>query len=116
MSESSDSGGVVSESFINVSWVSDIFGSLLLGGELISLKKNFFSSGDVFLEHFTEENVVDLNIMCRESVVEEVGWEHHVVSVEPEVSAILIVESILISLVLESASSDNHCGAPEVAE
>ena len=53
--------------------------------------------------------------MCRESVVQETWWEHHVVSLKPEQSTILTVECLLISSMSESASGKDHSSAPNVA-
>ena len=36
--------------------------------------------------------MVNFDIMSRDSVVEEVGWEHHVVSGVPELRVVLGVE------------------------
>ena len=52
---------------------------------------------DILFKHFGEENVVDFDIMRRESVMQETWWEHHIVSVEPEFGAILSVEHVLVS-------------------
>ena len=56
-----------------------------------------------FFQHLCEENGIDFDIMCREPVMKETWWEHHVVSVEPELSSILGIELILISSVVKSA-------------
>ena len=34
----------------------------------------------ILFEHFNGKDVIDLDIMSREAVVKEVGWEHHVVT------------------------------------
>ena len=81
----------------------------------ISFIKEFLSSYDVFLHHFTEENIVDFNIMCRQSVVQETWWEHQIVSLKPEQGTILTVEHSLISSMSESASGEDHSCAPKVA-
>ena len=83
---------------------------------LISLSENFSSSDHIFLNHFSEINVVDFDIMCRKSVVEETWWEHHVVSIEPEFDSVLSVENVLISCFFKSASTQNHATCPEVTE
>ena len=81
---------------------------------LISLSENFSSSDHIFLNHFSEINVVDFDIMCRKSVMEETWWEHHVVSIEPEFNSVLGVEDILVSCFFKSASTQDHTGSPEV--
>ena len=96
-SESLDDIGVFFEALIYIVGVSDVFGGLLLFAAEISFGKDIFSSVDILLKHFGEENVVDFDIMCRESVMQETWWEHHVVSVEPEFGAILSVEHVLVS-------------------
>ena len=72
------------------------------------------SGHDVLLHHLAEEDVVDFDIMGRETVVKERWWEHHVVSVEPELSSILCVEHVLVSGLAESASGENEHGCGEV--
>ena len=79
-----------------------------------SLVQKFSSSTNVFPEHLVEENAVDFNVMCWEPVVKEVWWEHHVISVIPEFYSILSVHLVLLTRFLESASSKNHCGSPDV--
>ena len=71
VSKSLDDWSISLESFIYVSWVSGIFSSLGLWGLKISIGQKFLSSNDIFFHHLAEENVVDLNVMCRESVMEE---------------------------------------------
>ena len=112
--ESFDDIGVFFEGLIYIVGVRDVFGGLLLFAAEISFGKNIFSSVDILLKHFGEENVVDFDIMRRESVMQETWWEHHVVSVEPECCAILSVELVVISCVLESASSKDHSGDEQV--
>ena len=114
MSESLNSTGIVLEGLENVAWVGNILGSVFLKRGKVSISKEFFSSDDVFLHHFAEENVIDLNVMCRNPVVEERWWEHHVVSIEPEFSTILGVEHVLVSGFVESASSEDHASSPDV--
>ena len=114
MSESLDSGGVVLEWLVDVAGVSNILRSVFFDGAEISLGQKFLSSDDVFLHHFAEENVVDLNVMCRNPVVEETWWEHHVVSIEPEFGTVLSVEHILVSRFVESASSEDHASSPDI--
>ena len=89
---------------------------MLFGSAVVSVGEDLLSGNDVLLKHLTEENVVDFDVMCRQTVVQETWWEHHVVSLEPELGSILGIKDSLVSLVLESASSQNHHGAPEIAE
>ena len=46
--------------------------------------------------------------------MQEAGWEHHVVAVEPELNSVLRVERVLLSSPRESASRENHGSAPAV--
>ena len=46
--------------------------------------------------------------------MEETWWEHHVVSIKPELGSILSVEHVLISRLVESASSENHASSPDI--
>ena len=85
-------------------------------GSKISFGKELLSNGDISLEHLGEEDVIDFNIMCRESVMEERWWEHHVVSVIPELDAILGIEAILLTRFGESASSENEDGSETIGE
>ena len=82
----------------------------------ISFVQDFLSGNDILFKHLGEKDVVDFNVMCRNSIVEETWWEHHLISVIPELNTILRVEVHLISSVDESASSENTEGGPEVAE
>ena len=97
LSKSLDCNGVVLECLEDVAGVGNIPGSVLLNGAKVSLGEEIFSSDDVFLHHFAKENVIDLDVMCRNPVVEERWWEHHVVSIEPEFSSILGVEHVGVS-------------------
>ena len=47
--------------------------------------------------------------------MEIIGGEHHIVPVEPEFSTVLGVEHILVSRLLEPASTEDHHGGEEVA-
>ena len=114
VSKSLDDWSISLESFIYVSWVSGIFSSLGLWGLKISIGQKFLSSNDILFHHFAEENVVDLNVMCRNPVVEETWWEHHVISIIPELGTVLSVEHILVSRFVESASSKDHASSPDV--
>ena len=46
--------------------------------------------------------------------MEETWWEHHVVSIKPELGSILSVEHVLVSRFVESASSEDHASSPDV--
>ena len=114
--ELSNAWGVVSEWLVDVVGVESILGSLLLIGVAISLLNDFLLGDHVSLQHFGEENGVNFDIMCRQSVVEVVLWEQLVVPLLPELDSILAVEGGLVSDVVEDASGQDHASAPEVAE
>ena len=46
--------------------------------------------------------------------MQEVWWEHHVISVIPELYTILCVHLVLLTGFLESASSENHTSDEQV--
>ena len=112
-SESLDRVRVLLERLVDIVRIGGISSSLLLGRALVSLVKNLLSRNDVLLHHLACENVIDFDEMCRESIVEEVRWEHHVVSVEPELSTVLGVEHVLVPSLLESAPGQHHGSGPE---
>ena len=114
--KSLDSWGVFSEWLEYVTAVSSVSCSLFLLRVGISFSENILSSCDVLLHHFAHENVVDFNIMCRESVVKETWWEHDVISLEPEMSEVLLVEFGMVLSTLEFHSTQDHAGDKEVAE
>ena len=63
----------------------------------ISFSNDFSSDSLVPLHHFNSKDVIDFNVMGRKSVVEEVGWEHHVVSAIPELWVILLIEEHIVT-------------------
>ena len=85
-------------------------------GALVSFSEDLLSGNDVLPQHFVEKDVVDFDVMCRESVVQERWREHHVIPVEPELNTVLGVELVLISRFGESKSSENHKSSEEVDE
>ena len=64
VSESFDGNGVVLEGLENIAGVGDISCSLVFLGCLVSVSEDFLSGYNVFLHHFTEKDVIDLDIMC----------------------------------------------------
>jgi hypothetical protein len=60
--------------------------------------------------------VVDLDVVSRDAVVQEVRGEHHVVSLVPELGVVLVVELEDISRSDESEARDNEEGEPEPHE
>ena len=92
---------------MNIVGVGDVQSSLLEIRVLFSLIENFLSGGLILLEHLNGEDVVDLDIMSRDSVVQETGWEHHVVSGVPELWVVLVVEGHVVSDATETESGDD---------
>ena len=80
----------------------------------ISFSENFLSGDDIFLNLLHKEYIIDFNKVSRHSIVQKAWWEHHVVSFEPELDSILRVELRDLSCLLESASSKDKHGRPEV--
>ena len=109
-------GCVLLEGFVDIGRVGGVFRSLFLGGAEVSLGQELSSGADVLSHHLAEEDVVDFDIMRRQSVVEEGWWEHHSVLLEPELSSILHIEGILLSCIVKSASSEHHHCTPAVTE
>ena len=105
---------ILAEWLPNVVGVSCVLVGAFLSCASVSLSEDLPTSDLVLLDHLNGEDVIDLNVMGRDAVMKEVGWEHHVVSIEPEFSSVLRVESVLVSRFLESASSENHTSAPNV--
>ena len=95
-------------------FVAYVFGSLLFLGSLITLGQNVFSCKDIFLHHFTEVDIVNLDEMSRHSVMKETWWEHHIISVVPELNTILTIKGHHVSCSVESTSSKDHTCAPSI--
>ena len=70
----------------------------------------------VLLDHLVEENVINLDVVSRYSVVQEVRGEHHSVSLEPELGAILVVEFVNDSVLLEGGRRQKGQGGEDVHE
>lgn len=102
--------------FVDVVRVSDVFGSSLIIRVSFSFFEDFLSCKLVSLHHLNCENVVDFDVVSRDSVVQEVGWEHHVVSGVPELRVILSVEGHGVSGTDESETRHDQDGGPEVHE
>jgi len=96
--------------FADVHGVSSISRTSFHLGDLVSISEDFSSSNLIFLNHLYSENVVDFNVMSRDSVVEEVRREHHVVTGEPELGSVLMVEVHNISSSDHSVSRNNEGG------
>ena len=100
----------------HIAAISNISCPLFLLAPLISFRQNLFSRNNILLKHFTEENVIDFNIMCWKSVVQKTRWEHHVVSIEPKFCSVLGVKHILVSWFGKSSSCQNKHGCCAINE
>ena len=96
--------------------VGDVSSSSLVVGHFFSLLKDLSSCVVVSLQHLNCEDVVNLNVMSRESVVEEGRGEDHLVSGEPELRVVLIVEGKGVSSSDESESVQDQEREPPVHE
>lgn len=90
--ESSELVVVGSEGLVDVVRVCDVLGTLDLIGLSIALREDLLAGNLVALHHLDGEDVVDLDVMGRDAVVQEVRREHHVVSLVPELGVILVIE------------------------
>ena len=113
-SKSENGVSILLKWLINIIGIGNIFSSLDLFTMKISFSENFFSSNDIFLNLLHKEYIIDFNKVSRHSIVQKAWWEHHVVSFEPELDSILRVELRDLSCLLESASSEDKHGGPEV--
>jgi hypothetical protein len=76
----------------------------------VALGKDLLAGRLISLHHLDGEDVIDLNVMSRDAVVQEVGWEHHVVSLVPELGVVLVVEVQDIASTDETeAGADEEC-------
>lgn len=100
-----DSIVILGKGFVDVVGVGGVHGSLFQIGVGITFSKNFFTGGLVFFDHLDGENVIDFDVMSGNTVVQEVGREHHVVARVPELWVILSVEVENISSADESETS-----------
>ena len=73
--------------------------------------KDLAAGALVLLQHFDGENVIDLNVVRREPVVEEVGREHHIVASVPELGVVLLVKLKHVALADEAEAVEDHPGA-----
>ena len=100
----------------NVVGVSCVLVGAFLSCASVSLSEDLSTSDLVLLDHLNGEDVIDLDVMGRDAVMEEVGWEHHVVTSVPELWLILLVESEDITRSDEAESTEDHVSAEEPDE
>ena len=100
-------------------WLPDIVG---VGGVLcgtfflsacVSLGQDLTTGSLVLLHHLNGEDVIDLDVVSRHAVVQEVRWEHHIVTSIPELRLILLVERQHVTRSDEAESGEDHVGAEE---
>ena len=92
----------------NIVRIESILGSTLLLGAGISLCKYFSAGKMIFLEHFDSKNVIDLDIVSRHTVLQEVRWEHHAITCIPEFRLVLLMECENVTVSDETELGQNH--------
>ena len=107
---------ILAEWLPNVVGVSRVLVGAFLSCASVSLSEDFSTSDLVLLDHLNGEDVIDLNVMSRDAVMKEVGWEHHVVTGIPELWLILLVESKHVTGSDEAESTEDHVSAEEPDE
>ena len=88
--------------------VERILGGTLLLSAGISLGEHFPAGKVVLLEHFDCKNVINLDVMGRQTVLEVVGREHHAVTRVPELRLVLLVECQHVAVSDEAELGQNH--------
>ena len=107
---------ILAEWLPNVVGVSCVLVGAFLSCASVSLSEDLSTSDLVLLDHLNGEDVIDLNVMGRDAVMKEVGWEHHVVTGIPELWLILLVESEHVTRSDEAESAEDHVRAEEPDE
>lgn len=82
----------------------------------LALREDLLAGSLISLHHLNGEDVVDLNVVSGDAVVQEVGWEHHVVSLVPELGVVLVVEVQDIASADEAEAGADQEGEPEPHE
>ena len=107
---------ILAEWLPNVVGVSCVLVGAFLSCASVSLSEDLSTSDLVLLDHLNGEDVIDLNVMGRDAVMKEVGWEHHVVTGIPELWLILLVEGKYVTGSDEAESTEDHVSAEEPDE
>lgn len=107
---------VSTEGLINVVGVGDVLSVLDLVGLSITFRDDLLAGNLIAFHHLNSEDVVNLNVMSRDAVVQEVRREHHVVSLVPELRVVLVIELKHISRSDESETRDDEESEPEPHE
>ena len=83
---------ILTKAFVDVVLVHGIACVLLIVRALLALIENLLTSRNVLFEHLSSEDVIDFDVMSRESVVHEAGWEHDVKAGVPVHGIVLTLE------------------------
>jgi len=83
---------VLTECLVHVTGVSDVLGVFDLIRVAFTVSKDLLACDLIAFHHLNSEDVVDLDVMGGDAVVQEVRWEHHVVSLVPELGVVLVIE------------------------
>ena len=122
LSENSVIFGALNLVIVLSEWLPDIVrvGCVLCGAfflsACISLSQDLSASDLVLPDHFNGEDVINLDVMGRDTVMEDVGWEHHVVTRVPELWLILLIEGEYVARSDEAESTQDHVCAEEPDE
>ena len=101
---------------IDIVGVGDVLGVLDLIALSLAVSEDLLAGGLISLHHLDGEDVIDLNVMSRDAVVQEVRGEHHVVALVPELWVVLVVEVQDIAGTDKTEARDYQEGQPEPHE
>ena len=105
-----------SEGLVDVVGVGRILGALGVVRLLVAGLDHFAADDLVAFDHLDGEDVVDLDVVSRDTVVQELGREHHVVTGVPEFGVVLSVESHNVTGADESEARHDQERAEAVHE
>ena len=104
---------VGAQRLVDIVRVGGVAGETLLLRAGLSLVDELLAHTDVLLHHLNRVDVVDLDVMSRQAVVQEVGREHHAVACVPELGLILSVEVHYVAGADEAEAREDHVGGDE---
>lgn len=107
---------LAAEGLVHVVLVGNVLGALNLVAVGVTLGQNDSAGDLVLLHHLDAEDVVDFDVMRGETVVQEVWWEHHVVTLVPEFWVVLSVEVVQVTAAHEAEAGENNHGSPHPHE
>ena len=107
---------ILSKWLPNIVRVRCVLGSAFFLSACISFSQYLSASDLVLPDHFNGEDVINLDVMGRDTVMEDVGWEHHVVTRVPELWLILLIEGEYVARSDEAESTQDHVCAEEPDE